>query len=59
MIEDYDLRQQLKDNIHWESYSYMNHVDYLSYKGLCVGHVTIVKEALNYYVQGEIYENII
>ena len=57
--QDYDLRQQLKNDILWEKYTHEASKEYLSYKGIHVGHVAIVYDDLSYYVEGVIYETFI
>jgi|TARA_A100001391_G_scaffold142551_1_gene100290 hypothetical protein len=57
--QDYDLRQQLQRDIHWEKYNYEACKEYLSYKDIRVGHVAIVYDDLSCYVEGKIYETFI
>lgn len=56
---DYDLRQQLKSDIHWEKYRHEPWKEYLSYRGKRIGHVEIVYKDFSWFVEGKIYETFI
>jgi len=57
--QDYDLRQQLKNDIRWEKYNHEPCKEYLSYRGKRIGHVEIVYKDFSWFVEGKIYETFI
>ena len=57
--QDYDLRQQLKNDIRWEKYTHETCKEYLSYRSKRIGYVEIVYKDISWFVDGKIYETFI